>query len=162
MRLGIDDRDRVQGLERVEERASAGCEPGGHRPPLARRDEETPPASRRHAGLARRVLDRAIHSLSNAIRGLPHRLLPRVHPRVAAERREHGGTLFLRRRDARRAPQLQHPRGEPLADVVQREERLGASPRHDQAAQRRRQLRDEEPAHRASAASRAGRPVRRS
>src|SRR5207249_1718554 len=84
--------------------------PGGHRPPLARRDEETPPASRRHAGLARRVLDRAIHSLSNAIRGLPHRLLPRVHPRVAAERREHGGTLFLRRGDARRAPQLQPPR----------------------------------------------------
>src|SRR2546427_8746377 len=45
---------------------------------------------------------------------------------------------FLRRRDARRAPQLEHSRGEPFADVVQREERLGASPRHDQAAQRRR------------------------
>ena len=153
----------VELVERCDERRATRSEASRDRALLAHRQEARLEATARQAHLPRGAHDLGLERIGHPCRRTAYRLIPRGGPGTTAGHLEHLRTVLARRRPASLPCQLQHGRGELLADIVEWHPRGLAAPRDDHPAEGWRQLRDAEwhrNVHRA--AMRARCPVRRS
>ncbi|PYO85360.1 MAG: hypothetical protein DMD65_01065 [Gemmatimonadetes bacterium] len=163
---------RGGGVERVEggnEALAPGREARRDGALFRRREQTPPPQQPGHPHPPRGVLQLRVDRRADSLSRPPHGALPRPEPRAPAHGVEHALALLAHRGRARLAPELQHARRQLLAHVVEGHPRRLEPPWDEQAAERRRELRNAE-RHRdlerggrgAHRASRAARPVRAS
>src|SRR6266576_1704514 len=149
--------DRIEDVEGGHERFAARSEAGGDRSFLGAREQQAAARPPWHPYPACRPLDRAIERGRDALPRPAHRAFPRC---------EHPVAILARGGGPRFPTQLHHARRELLADVVERHPGLLQAAGHEEAAERRRELRDAQRHRdlhrRAHRASRAARPVRAS
>src|SRR2546429_62384 len=148
------------------ERFAAGSEAGGDRSFLGAGEQQAAAPPPWHPYPACRPLDRAIERGRDALPRPAHRAFPRCEPPAPAHRVEHPVAILAGGGGPRFPTQLHHACRELLADVVERHPGLLQAAGHEEAAERRRELRDTQRHRdlhrRAHRASRAARPVRAS
>src|SRR5690348_12258325 len=144
-------------VERLDQLRAAGGKPRRQRPALRAGELAQPPAPAGHPHAPADALDLVIQGIRHPVGGAADGMLPGREPGAAPDAVEHPVSRPVPRgQPPRLSPQLDHPGGEIVRDVVERSPQRVATPWNDQPAQRGGQFGDPY----GHVASLASRPVR--